>query len=593
MKRKKLFFCLSLILILMMFSGSLLIRTQASLNLMDNVSQVEAIDKSLWFWTSIEILSQTDDDTYGHDLAIDKNDNIHVVFEDETDDLEGSGTDTDVFYIQWNAETRVWSNLETVSTESTALSNNPSIAVDQNGNTHVSWHDQTDILSAGPDGDVFYKRRTPDGTWTSTELVSTDSTSNLQQISIAIDNQGNPSITWSDNTDVGDLGGTDYDIFYNNLTIATSTWLGMTLVSTESDLGSYNPDVNVDEEGNIHLVWYDLSDLGSGTDDDIFYKKYSISEEDWSTIVFISSESTSDSRDPFMTIDNEGIIHIAWEDETNYEASGTDWDIFYKYSAPHLSTWTTTEVISVESTFWAALPSIAIDQEGTIHITWEDWTEYPGVGSDWDIYYKYRNTPSEDWSPLTLVSTDITGTSYIPSIVVDSLGHVLIAWYDQTDYNGAGSDWDVFYRKFVGPPEETTLYPISPNPSSVGNLTLYWDESFGAEYYDVYRDESYILSTSSLTPIASVSTTTFEDELNETGTYYYSIVASNYAAESELSNVESVEILSSGALSGFFGDFNWGEIIVIAGIVGAIQIILMVTLAILLKPSSTPKKKKK
>ena len=369
MKKRHISFCLSFILIIVIFSGSMLIRTQASPNFTNNISQIKAIDKSSWFWSSIGVLSQTDDDTWAHKIVVDNNDNIHVVFHDETDNLEGSGTDTDIFYMRWDAETKMWSNLETVSTESTALSQSPAIAVDKNGRVHVAWFDQTDILSAGPDRDVFYKRRSSDGIWTSTELVSAVSTSNLQQISIDLDSQGNPSITWADSTDVGDLGGTDYDIFYNNLTIATSTWLGMTLVSTESDLGSYNPDVEVDEERNIHIVWYDFSDLGSGTDSDIFYKKYSISEEDWSSLAFISSESTSDSEHPSMTIDKEGIIHIAWSDETNYESSGTDWDIFYKYSAPYLSTWTSTEVISVESNNWSTYPSIAADYEGTVHIT--------------------------------------------------------------------------------------------------------------------------------------------------------------------------------------------------------------------------------
>ncbi|GAI99758.1 unnamed protein product, partial [marine sediment metagenome] len=119
---------------------------------------------------------------------------------------------------------------------------------------------------------AFYKRRSSSGSWSTAELVSTDSTDSLQQIAIDVDNQGNPSIVWTDQTNVGDLGGADYDIFYNNLTIATSTWLGMTLVSTESDLGSYDPDVEVSENGDIHVVWYDYSDLGSGTDKDIFYK---------------------------------------------------------------------------------------------------------------------------------------------------------------------------------------------------------------------------------------------------------------------------------------------------------------------------------
>ncbi|NPD88813.1 MAG: hypothetical protein HGN29_08805 [Asgard group archaeon] len=591
-KRKKLFFCLSLILSTMMFSSSLLIRIQGEQNISNNVYQVVQSDKSTWFWPSVEVLSQTSDDSHGQAIKIDDNNNIHFVFNDDTSDLDGSGSDRDVFYMRWDSETKIWSDPETVSTESSGNSDNPAIAIDKNNNIHVAWVDFTDILGAGSDRDVFYKRRTPAGVWTTSELVSTDSTANLQQVSIDVDNSGNPSIAWTDQTDVGDLGGSDYDIFYNSLTVLTSTWLGMTLVSTESDTGSYNPDVIIADNDDIHFAWYDYSDLGSGADQDIFYKKYMVAEADWLPLIFISSESTDDSRHPSMTIDNVGKIHIVWEDITDYEESSVDKDIFYKYYDPQLSSWSTTEVITIESTTVSTYATVAVDKKGIVHVTWEDLTPFPGTGSDYDIYYKFKNSPSDDWSSLTLVSNEMTLNSFVPIIAVDGLGHVHIVWYDETDYDGCGFDYDIFYRKFVGPPEDITLYPISPNPSIVGNITIDWEESFGALNYDIYRDLSYISTTDSLTPIASVSTNTFEDELNASGTYYYSVIASNDYADSDLSNVESVVVHDPADQQGFFEDFNWGEVIIIVGIVGALQIILTLTMVVILKtPPSKGKKK--
>jgi len=593
-KKRKLLFCSSLILIVIMFSGSMLTRIHATETMTNNVPQVVQSDKSEWFWPAVEVLTQTTDDSFGEDIFIDDDNNVHFVFNDDTNDLDDSGTDRDIFYMRWDFETKIWSDPETVSTESTGSSERPAIAVDNNGNVHVAWRDYSDILSSGTDIDVFYKRKTSSGSWTSSELVSTASTVNIQDVSIAVDSQGNPTIAWADATDYAGAGG-DYDILYNTLTISTSTWLGMTLVSSESGGNSYAPDVFVDESGDIHFTWYDYTGYaGCGPDTDIFYKKFLISEIDWSDLAILSSESDGDSEHPSICIDNRGLIHVTWADDTNYTGVGVDPDIFYKYYDPQLSSWSMTEVISIESTSAALYTTIAVDKEGTVHVTWEDNTHYPGSGQfDYDIIYKYRNTPSDDWSALAIVSNEMTGGSYLPVIAVDGLGHIHIVWYDITNYNGAGFDYDVFYRKFVGPPEDTTLYPISPNSSLPGNITINWEESFGAENYNIYRDQSYILSTSSLTPIASVTTNTFVDDLNASGTFYYSVIAGNYISDSGLSNIESVEILSPEVQNGFFGDFNWGEIVVIAGIVGAIQIILTVSMVVLLKPGSKPTKKKK
>ncbi|GAJ01530.1 unnamed protein product, partial [marine sediment metagenome] len=94
------------------------------------------------------------------------------------------------------------------------------------------------------------------------------------------------------------------------------------------------------------------------------------------------------------------------------------------------------------------------------------------------------------------------------------------------------------------------------------------------------------------TPLDTVSINAFEDTLNSSGVYYYSIIASNDYGNSDLSNVQSVEIIEMET-GGLFTDFNWGEIIVIVGIVGAIQIILTVTMVVLLKSGSKPTKKRK
>ncbi|MGQ4873164.1 MAG: FG-GAP-like repeat-containing protein [Promethearchaeia archaeon] len=90
-----------------------------------------------------------------------------------------------------------------------------------------------------------------------------------------------------------------------------------------------------------------------------------------------------------------------------------------------------------------------------------------------------------------------------------------------------------------------TLYPISPNPDYDGLINLDWNDISGATIYYVYRDTSYISSTSGLSPIASVLASYYTDNITVNGTYYYVIVAGNAAGNSSISNCENVTVMIS------------------------------------------------
>ncbi len=97
-------------------------------------------------------------------------------------------------------------------------------------------------------------------------------------------------------------------------------------------------------------------------------------------------------------------MHIAWADDTNYAASGIDRDIFYKRWDDFTSTWTTIEAVSTESTSYSYNPSLAVDTLGNVHVAWDDLTDYLESGTDEDIFYKVFAEP-----PIIPEFTIITG----------------------------------------------------------------------------------------------------------------------------------------------------------------------------------------
>ena len=71
--------------------------------------------------------------------------------------------------------------------------------------------------------------------------------------------------------------------------------------------------------------------------------------------------------------------------------------------------WSTTEVVSTESTTNSYYPSLAVDAVGNVHIAWEDWM----LGM-MDIFYKRWDSSSSSWFTTEVVSTESTDISTNP-----------------------------------------------------------------------------------------------------------------------------------------------------------------------------------
>ncbi|GAG31433.1 unnamed protein product, partial [marine sediment metagenome] len=251
-------------------------------------------------------------------------------------------------------------------------------------------------------------------------------------------------------------------------------------------------------------AWNDETDYaGSGPDPDIFYKRYDVLSNSWTLAEIVSTESTSGSGQSSLAVDASGNVHIAWIDETDYLGSGTDWDIFYKFWNASTSTWNATEVVFTESTTTSWYPSLVVDTAGDVHIAWIDETNYAGADTDKDIFYKYFDSTTFEWNATEVVSTESTDDSRNPSLAVDSAGFIHVAWEDYTNYTPSGTDVDIFCKHFAGPPLAPELSPILPNPTNIATISLVWNDVPGASSYYIYRSDSDILSIESLTPIGN------------------------------------------------------------------------------------------
>ncbi|MDH5404282.1 MAG: hypothetical protein OEY49_17415, partial [Candidatus Heimdallarchaeota archaeon] len=284
--------------------------------------------------------------------------------------------------------------------------------------------------------------------WSTTQVISTDSDFDSVMPTIAVDSFNNLHTVWYDYTNYSDSG-IDVDIFYKKYITSTSSWSDTEVISTESTGNSYYPEIVIDLYNNIHVVWYDYTNYnGSGIDADIFYKKYNSTTSTWSDSIVVSTESTATSLFPKIVVDTQLNLHIIWLDGTDFNGAGTDNDIFYKRYDDNSSTWGNTEIISSQSTLVSTNPSLALDHNDNLYVVWEEATDVLGSGADYDIFMRKFDAIDLVWTGYQLISTESTGSSGDPTITVDKASNIHIVWADNTDILGAGSDSDIFYKKY-------------------------------------------------------------------------------------------------------------------------------------------------
>ena len=63
-----------------------------------------------------------------------------------------------------------------------------------------------------------------------------------------------------------------------------------------------------------------------------------------------------------------------------------------------------TELISSESSEWCSQPRLAVDSLGSVHIAWNDETDYAGSGIDSDIFYKKKGAFYNAFGPGIIIA---------------------------------------------------------------------------------------------------------------------------------------------------------------------------------------------
>ncbi|MHA2268014.1 MAG: hypothetical protein ACXAB8_09485 [Promethearchaeota archaeon] len=427
------------------------------------------------------------------EISADSSGNIHVVWADDTAG-NWTGGDYEILYAKFSTTSSQWSNASVISDGyndvwgwNDGWSYNPHIAVDNSGNVHVVWQDDSSGIWSDSiyDQEIMYINYSATTSQWSNVTILSDGWNNVwgwnndssEDPAIDIDDNGDIHVIWQERTMGNWSGGLDdSEIMYVKYSSTVGQWSNVTIISDTvtgwNDGLSADPDIDVDDLGNVHVIWEDRTNGTWGDDEEIMWTMYDTSSSNWLNATVISDGwnnvwgwNTGDCDDPKIAVDNNGNAHAVWGDYSNGpwrsdNITHDDDEIMYAKYSTSSGLWSNITILSDghEGTWWNVGESenvdISVSPNGIIHVVWEDSTNSTW-GTDDEIMYSYW-AGSSGWSTPYLISDGANevfwndGRSGQPAITTDSNNQVHVVWSDDTE-GIWGTDDEIMYLGFKCP----------------------------------------------------------------------------------------------------------------------------------------------
>ncbi len=292
-------------------------------------------------------------DSVHPDIAIDKKDNIHLVW---ADFREGDGN---LYYKKLDNDGNALIDDKKIST--TLNVKIPKIVVDKDNNLHIVWADFRNW-----NWEIYYKKIDSNGEVLidDTRLTNAAETSDLP--SIALDAKDNLHIVWEEDRD----GKYNYEIYYTKLDNNGTTLIDDTRITFANS--ARNPSIAVDKNDNVHIAWNDNREGGYA----IYYTKL---DNNGNTLIDDTKLTPTPGRSflPQLAVDSFNHLHVIWQDhrQSNYEI----YHVILNANGDKIKADERLTFNDAHSKY----PSFIIDKRNNLHVAWRDDRE-----GNKEIYYK-------------------------------------------------------------------------------------------------------------------------------------------------------------------------------------------------------------
>ena len=237
-------------------------------------------------------------------------------------------------------------------------------------------------------------------TWTEESVLPNNGGSASSVVGCNITRSSDGVVTVFYTIKVGGFG-----IYFARSSDGGESWDGPTEF-TPSGFGSYGPNVAIDSEDRMHVVWEGQSPAG------VYYSSSDDGGDSWSEAVLLKADVGGN----IISVDRNDRVHVTFH-EGDPDSVGDIAEIYYIRSPDRGSTWDNPQRLSKvdqKHSAWARF-----DFSGTasdsLGIIWRD----KRAGTTWDIYGAFsedggatwtekvvRETVDKQWDPMSLVDAD-------------------------------------------------------------------------------------------------------------------------------------------------------------------------------------------
>lgn len=337
----------------------------------------------------------------------------------------------------------------------------PATVMDSSGYIHVVFRANKTIhyMKINQDGNTLVRERDIYGNYTYGEFPR-----------VAIDNWDNIHIVWCAEPSGVDVG----YVFYAKLNNNGGTMVGPKIISQPE---SINPDIDIDEGGYVHVVWW------CSTDDNVYYE---LMDNNGNTLGNDVQVSTSgQGRFPSVAGSGSRETSIVWEDQRN----GTR-EIYYSRFYDGYNAFDEKRLTYTSYPLAACYPAIEADpsDNDNLLVVWREM-----VGSGFNLMYRkidyYGTTIINDKKLLSC--TERVVSYFFSPFTVDKNGDLHVVgvsqanppsiYYGRVDNSGNNL---LSNPELISTESTTDRYVLSVTATPLGEKTfIFWSREYAGQTY--------------------------------------------------------------------------------------------------------------
>lgn len=415
----------------------------------------------------------------------------------------------------------------------------PDVCSDSSGHVYVVWVDNRAVKAGTGKSDIYFRYSKDYGlTWYpefTDERIDSDNPAVGNSITprIACDENGSVYVVWNDDRNKAGV----YEVYFRSLHVEFSKptdfisyyqtpELRLNTGAAAGKFAATGIVISTDKNSHVYVAWQDNRNI---PEDEVFPGIYFNVSSDHGTkwgskAIRIDTAPIGGNLSfspPAISSDSNGRVYAAWLDNAGRATRGNEFasdgtrDVYFNRSSDFGSNWNKEDQRIDTPNIQAEVIEVAIanNTKGVIGIVWTDNREAGKVvDPNYNIYFNHSVDSGRSFLDTTenirldtgIPAGDTNASS--PSIQVDNLGDMFVAWLD----NRSGTS-DIFFNFSVGKgtanswqdPDIRLDYPVpsgdSINPvmsiDNKGHVYVAWQDSRSAlakDQYNIYYISGFL-----------------------------------------------------------------------------------------------------